>query len=92
MQSIIFTDTQIFDGTGRAPFAGEVLVSGNRISTIVEGENQLSRQGAEIINCNGATLMPGLVESHAHLSWPSSVGRIFNGMMLPPEEIGRAHV
>ena len=30
--------------------------------------------------------MPGLVESHAHLSWPSSVGRVINAMMLPPEE------
>ena len=30
--------------------------------------------------------MPGLVEAHAHLSWPSSVGRIINTMTLPPEE------
>ncbi len=86
MQSILFTDAQIFDGSGRAPFEGEVMVSGNRITAIAEGANQLTHEGAEIINCHGATLMPGLIESHAHLSWPSSVGRIFNGMMLPPEE------
>ena len=30
--------------------------------------------------------MPGMVEAHAHLSWPSSVGRIFDAMVLPPEE------
>jgi len=30
--------------------------------------------------------MPGMVEAHAHLSWPSSVGRIINAMVLPPEE------
>jgi imidazolonepropionase-like amidohydrolase len=30
--------------------------------------------------------MPGLVDAHAHLSWPSSVGRIMNTMTLPPEE------
>jgi imidazolonepropionase-like amidohydrolase len=30
--------------------------------------------------------MPGLVESHAHLTWPSSVGRVFNTMRLPAEE------
>ncbi|MBS1811911.1 MAG: amidohydrolase family protein [Acidobacteria bacterium] len=86
MKPIIFTQAMIFDGTGRDLFPGEVRVEGNRIVTVAEGTEQLSRERAEIINCNGATLMPGLVESHGHLSWPSSVGRIFNGMMLPPEE------
>ena len=86
MKPIVFTNAIIFDGSGRMPFAGEVLVSGNRIVTVAEGANVIAQADAEIINCNGATLMPGLIESHAHLSWPSSVGRIFNGMMMPPEE------
>ena len=76
----------IFDGTGRDLFSGEVRVEGNRITAVVEGTQQLSREGTAVIDCHGATLMPGLVESHAHLSWPSSIERIFNGMMLPPEE------
>ena len=78
--------TRFLTASGRAPFAGEVLVSGNRITAVAEGTDKIAQAGAEIINCHGATLMPGLVESHAHLSWPSSVGRIFNGMMMPPEE------
>jgi imidazolonepropionase-like amidohydrolase len=32
------------------------------------------------------TLMPGMVEAHAHLSWPSSVERVVNAMKLPAEE------
>ena len=90
MKPMLFTNALIFDGTGRAPFAGEVRVEGNRIAAVVEGAEPLAREGAEIIDCHGATLMPGLVEAHAHLSWPSSVGRIFNGpniaKVLPPEE------
>nr|WP_221403858.1 amidohydrolase family protein [Pseudoduganella umbonata] len=31
--------------------------------------------------------MPGLVEAHAHLSWPSSVERFVPGMALPPEDL-----
>jgi imidazolonepropionase-like amidohydrolase len=89
-QPILFTNAMIFDGTGRDVFPGEVRVEGNRIAAVAEGAERLSREGAAIINCEGATLMPGLVESHAHLSWPSSVGRIFNGQnlakLLPPEE------
>ena len=86
MKPILFTNAMIFDGTGRDLFLGQVRVEGNRIAAVAEDTEQLSREGADVINCNGATLMPGLVESHAHLSWPSSVGRIFDGMMLPPEE------
>ena len=86
MTSTLFTNAMIFDGTGRAPFLGEVSVAGNRIEAVVASGDQLSRDGAEVIDCHRATLMPGLIESHAHLSWPSSVGRIYKGMMLPPEE------
>ena len=86
MPIILFTNAMIFDGTGRDLFSGEVRVEGNRITAVVEGTQQLSREGTAVIDCHGATLMPGLVESHAHLSWPSSIERIFNGMMLPPEE------
>jgi imidazolonepropionase-like amidohydrolase len=82
----LFTNAQIFDGVGRPPFPGEVLVKGNRIDAVGEANMRLDRQGAEVIDCGGTTLMPGMVEAHAHLSWPSSVGRIINAMVLPPEE------
>jgi imidazolonepropionase-like amidohydrolase len=82
----LFRNAQIFDGSGRAPFRGELLVEGNRIEAVAMGASQIRRPGAQVIDCAGHTLMPGLVEAHAHLSWPSSVGRIINAMMLPPEE------
>ena len=62
----------IFDGTGRDLFVGEVRVEGRHIAAVAEGAELLAREGAEVIDCHGATLMPGLVEAHAHLSWPSS--------------------
>src|ERR1051326_3941499 len=63
---VLLTDAEIFDGTGRPPFRGEVLVKGNRIAAVGEA-NRLERPRAEVIDCGGATLMPGLVEAHAHL-------------------------
>jgi imidazolonepropionase-like amidohydrolase len=90
MKPILFVNAMVFDGTGRDLFPGEVRVEGNRIAAVAEGAERLPREGAALIDCRGATLMPGLVEAHAHLSWPSSVGRIFNGpniaKLLPPEE------
>lgn len=83
--SILFTNARVFDGTGRAPFAGEVLVKEKRIAA-VGAAGALDRAGADVLDCADGTVMPGLVESHAHLTWPSSVGRVLNTMRLPPEE------
>jgi imidazolonepropionase-like amidohydrolase len=85
--STLFTHARVFDGSGRAPFDGEVLVSDGVIAAVgAVGTLQGRDAAAELVDCGGATLMPGLVESHAHLTWPSSVGRVFNTMRLPPEE------
>jgi imidazolonepropionase-like amidohydrolase len=84
----LFTNVSIFDGTGSAPFAGEVRVEGNRIAEIVRsGSPPSPREDATVIDGRGATLMPGLVEPHAHLTWPSSVERFVPGMMLPNEDL-----
>jgi imidazolonepropionase-like amidohydrolase len=83
---ILFINARIFDGSGAAAFAGEVAVEGNRISAVARA-GALPREHAQIIDAAGATLMPGLVEAHAHLSWPSSVERFVPGMALPPEDL-----
>src|SRR2546426_4499210 len=83
MATSLITDARIFDGTGRDPFAGAVRVEGNRITEVTTGAAPPPR-GAAVIDAGGATLMPGLVESHAHLGFadlpPAEVTR------LPPEE------
>jgi imidazolonepropionase-like amidohydrolase len=88
VSSILFTNVRIFDGTGRAPFAGEVLVTGNRIAAVgaISG-NAPPQSDVTIVDGEGATLMPGLTDAHTHLSWPSSVERFVPGMSLPPEDL-----
>ena len=51
---------------GRAPFSGSVRVEGQRIEDVVAGATP-PPNGATVIDGGGATLMPGLVESHAHI-------------------------
>jgi imidazolonepropionase-like amidohydrolase len=86
---ILFTNVRIFDGSGATPFPGEVSIKGNRIDAVrrAEGGTSVPRDGATVIDGAGATLMPGLTEAHAHLSWPSSVERFVPGMSLPPEDL-----
>lgn len=86
MESILFCNARVFDGTGSAPFAAEVRVEGNRIAAVSAPGQALDRDGAQVVDCRGGTLMPGMVEAHAHLTWPSSVERVVNAMHLPLEQ------
>ena len=84
---VLFRDVRLFDGSGRAPFAGAVPVEGTSISAVDrEGDHMTVPSGFMVVSGRGATLMPGLVEAHAHLTFPSSVDRVFTGLDLPPEQ------
>jgi imidazolonepropionase-like amidohydrolase len=87
MQATVFTQVRIFDGSGAAPFAGEVRVQGNRIAAVARDGGRVPRGDARVIDGRGGTLMPGLTEGHAHLTWPTSVEKFVPGMHLPPEEL-----
>ena len=86
MTGTLFTKVRIFDGSGSDCFPGEVLVRGERIEAVARGGERLSRDGVAVIDGSGATLMPGMVEAHAHLTWPSSIERVINAMKVPLEE------
>lgn len=81
----LFTNVTIIDGSGEPPFAGEVRVEGNRIDAVSRQPGALAVEGAEIVDGGGATLMPGLTDAHAHLSFINSVDLAGLGD-LPPEE------
>ncbi|HET9853687.1 MAG TPA: amidohydrolase, partial [Methylomirabilota bacterium] len=68
MSGHLITNVRILDGTGRAPFVGAVSVDGNRIAEVTAGP-ATARPGEHTIDGRGGTLMPGLIEPHAHLSF-----------------------
>lgn len=81
----LFADVRILDCTGAEPYTGEVLVDGQRIVAVVRAPAVLPREGCELIDGGGATLMPGLIESHSHLSINNAATLEEIGM-IPPEE------
>ena len=85
MAGTLFTGVQILDCTGAEPYLGEVLVEGARISAVAREPDCLPRENAVVIEGGGATLMPGLIESHAHLSIDDAADLVQIGM-IPPEE------
>jgi len=86
MKSYLIENARIFDGSGSPCFPGSVRVEGERIAMVAAGEQPLPREGAEVIDAGGRVLMPGLVDAHTHLAFPSSIERLVPSFGLPPEE------
>jgi imidazolonepropionase-like amidohydrolase len=69
MAQTLFTNCLIFDGSRKRTYPGEVLLQGNRIKKVSNGKGGKIKAGnAKIIDCGGATIMPGLTDAHSHLS------------------------
>src|SRR6185312_2284742 len=86
MNRIIFTGGQVFDGTGSPPVPADVVVSGDRVESVRPGGETVAGPGDQVIDCAGATVMPGLIESHAHLTFPSATGHI-DSSFNPPLDV-----
>ena len=62
----LFTNVHVFDGVNEARIENaSVLIEGNMIKTV--SVEAIEAPNAEVIDGGGRTLMPGLMEMHAHL-------------------------
>jgi len=84
---LTFTNVRILDGTGEPPYSGDVTISGQRIKAICRSGAgfHFGAGSGQRIDCQGMTLMPGLVDAHLHLSWNNAPG-INPIQMMPLEE------
>lgn len=74
---IAFTNARIITMKGNEVIEnGTVLVEGNKIKAVGKGVSIPS--GTKVINCNGKTIMPGMIDAHAH-------GNHFNSGLAPQQ-------
>jgi len=77
----LIINARVIDGAGQAPFDGAIAVQGNRILSV--GAEPRVREaagpGAEVVDVAGATVMPGLIDSHCHVTFdePQSNDELF---------------
>ena len=65
-RSILFTNLRLFDGKSSALRDGlRLLVEGNHIKAVANG-NPAAPDGAQVIDCGGRVMMPGLIDAHWH--------------------------
>lgn len=82
MISTLFVNATILDGTGRAPYATDVALVGDRIALIGDLHE---REAYERVDCTGRVLAPGFIDVHSHsdelwLALPRCDGKIAQGV------------
>ena len=86
---ILFTNVNIFDGNSDKLAEGmSVLVEGNLIKKVAKGK--IDADGAKVIDGGGRTLMPGLIDSHVHLTHMIMPGGLTGWEASTWEEMGAA--
>ncbi|MBV8614545.1 MAG: amidohydrolase family protein [Acetobacteraceae bacterium] len=85
MPRTLFANVMIFEGTSKDLVPGEVLVQGNRIHAVAASGESLPREGSEVVDAGGATLMPGMVNTHCHLTYNNGT-TVAELTALPVEE------
>jgi imidazolonepropionase-like amidohydrolase len=68
----VFRNGKVYDGGLDGARPADVIVEGDRISTVVP--DAAPRDGDRVIDATGCVVMPGLIEGHAHLTFPSGIG------------------
>lgn len=85
MAKTLIKHARIIDGAGRAAFSGQIVIDNGRIETVDERSEIQPDADWRIIDAGGRTLLPGLIESHAHLSF-TNMWDLMELVRLPVEE------
>lgn len=64
-QGFVINNARILDGMGGVIENGSLVVQGNRIVAVNEGESMV--EGALEIDAEGRTVMPGFIDAHRHI-------------------------
>ncbi|MFI5387961.1 MAG: amidohydrolase family protein [Fimbriimonadales bacterium] len=78
--AVVIRGATIIDGTGRDPRTGTVVIEADRITSV--GNDSPHHADNQTIEANGLTLMPGLIDSHVHLTFDAT--DIVQNLMTPP--------
>jgi len=73
---VVLRGATVIDGLGNPPLANAtVIVEGDRIRSIVSGQDPTYPTDATVIDLSGKFMIPGFVDTHVH--WEGWMGEIF---------------
>lgn len=69
-QTIALTNARLIDGTGGEVMENvSIIIKGGRFESIIKGGIN-SRDYPNVINLDGKTVIPGLIDAHYHMNYP----------------------
>ena len=82
---IVILGGTLIDGTGRAPLRdAAIVIQDGRFQQVGKRSEVSIPQGAEIINAEGKTILPGLIDGHCHyLDWAGELLLAFGVTTCP---------
>ena len=84
MDQVLLRGGSVWDGSGKPAFAADVLIAGNRIAELRPPRTRAPGNAA-CFDIPGHTVIPGLVDGHAHLPFLHKANIADTGD-VPPEE------
>lgn len=73
---LVVANARLIDGAGNAPVDGvSIVIAGNRIMSISDALP--ASQSGRVIDASGRTVMPGLVDAHAHVLLEERASGVF---------------
>ncbi len=68
--NILLKNGCIYDGTGSAPYIGDILIKNERISQVGKViSDSLTDHFDRVIDMNGLSVAPGFIDGHSHNDW-----------------------
>jgi imidazolonepropionase-like amidohydrolase len=84
MEAVLLHGGTVWNGSGKPAFPADVLIAGNQIVDVLTPAPRPA-VSARQIDVSGHTVIPGLVEGHAHLSFAHKAHAADHGD-IPPED------
>lgn len=78
MTATVLTHASLIDGTGREPVPDAWVRIEDGLVTAV-GTGPVTCGDAEVVDCAGRTVMPGLIDAHAHMGAVDYLDRLLEG-------------
>ncbi|MBP3753042.1 MAG: amidohydrolase family protein, partial [Pyramidobacter sp.] len=73
MNPILFKNARLIDPTQKMDRAGDLLVENGLVAAV--GSQLPAMEGADVIDCKGAVLAPGLCDLHVHFRDPGQTAK-----------------
>ena len=65
MGNLLFTDVELYDGTGKPPCHADVAVRDDKIAAVAPS-GTLTKTGSTVVDGGGKALVPGFIDVHTH--------------------------